>query len=131
MATSTKTHDYMGRPLMNAEPGVTDPVADYIGRHTTSSVDYMTRALLADPAGSIAGVITDAGDDAPIEGATVSAGGRTGVTNSDGEYLLTSMQPATYTVIVTAHGYDDAFLEGVEVAFGEDVTAVDIDLDAS
>lgn len=45
MATSTHTHDYMGRELANANPGVTNPVKDFVGRNTTSSVDYMGRSL--------------------------------------------------------------------------------------
>jgi hypothetical protein len=131
MATSTKTHDYMGRGLQNASPGVTNPVKDFVGRNTTSTADYIGQLLLDAPAGSIAGVITDSGDDSPIEGATVTAGGRTDTTNADGEYTLADLQPATYTVLVTATDYDDATLEGVEVDFGEDVADVDIDLDAS
>ena len=131
MATSTKTHDYMGRGLQNASPGVTNPVKDYVGRVTTSTRDYMALLLLDAPAGSISGIITDSGDDSPIEGATVTAGGRSTTTNGDGEYSLTALQPATYAVLVTATDYDDATLEGVQVDFGEDVTDVDIDLDAS
>jgi hypothetical protein len=46
VATSTHTHDYIGRPLQNANPGVTDPVLDYLGRQTTATVDYIGRALV-------------------------------------------------------------------------------------
>ena len=46
MATSTHTHDYMGRELQNATPGTTDPVLDYLGRETTATVDYMGRDLV-------------------------------------------------------------------------------------
>ena len=45
MATSTHTHDYLGRALQNANPGVTDPVLDYLGRDTTATADYLGRAL--------------------------------------------------------------------------------------
>jgi hypothetical protein len=46
MATTTDTHDYLGRALQNATPGVTDPVLDYLGRETlTGDVDYMGRDL--------------------------------------------------------------------------------------
>ena len=131
MATSTKTHDYMGRALSNASPGVTNPVKDFVGRDTTSTADYIGQLLLDAPADSISGIITDSGDDSSIEGATVTAGGRSTTTNGDGEYTLADLQPATYAVTVTATDYDDATLEGVQVDFGEDVTDVDIDLDAS
>ena len=58
MATSLKTHDYMGRALSNASPGVTNPVKDFVGRNTTSTADYIGQLLLDAPAGSISGVIT-------------------------------------------------------------------------
>jgi hypothetical protein len=45
MATSTHTHDYLGRELQNANPGTTDPVRDYLGRVTTATVDYLGRTL--------------------------------------------------------------------------------------
>lgn len=48
MATTTRTKDYMGRALINASPGVTDPAKDYMGRHTiTSNKDYLGRDLVA------------------------------------------------------------------------------------
>ena len=46
MATSTHTHDYLGRPLANATPGTTDPVLDYLGRATTATLDFIGRALV-------------------------------------------------------------------------------------
>jgi hypothetical protein len=46
MATTTRTHDYMGRALINASPGATDPAKDYMGRNVgASNVDYIGRAL--------------------------------------------------------------------------------------
>lgn len=130
MATSTKTHDYMGRALQNATPGVTNPVRDFVGRNTTSTLDYTARVLILNQLGSIAGTVTDGAD--PIEDATVTAGGRTATTNGDGEYLLEDLQPATaYSVVASADGFDDMTLEGVAVGFGEDVTGVDLELDAS
>jgi hypothetical protein len=45
MATSTSKEDYLGRKLANATPGTTDPVKDTFGRNTTSTADYLGRAL--------------------------------------------------------------------------------------
>jgi hypothetical protein len=45
MATSTHTHDWLGRALANTTPGTTDPVLDYLGRETTATVDFLGRAL--------------------------------------------------------------------------------------
>lgn len=131
MATSTKTNDYMGRDLINATPGVTNPVKDYVGRQTTSTADYAARLLADNPLGTISGVITDADGGDPIDGATVTAAGRTATTNGDGEYTLTPIQAATYTVTAVADGYDTTTLEGVVVEVAEDLTAVDLELDAS
>lgn len=45
MATSTHTHDFIGRELQNANPGTTDPVKDFLGRNTTATADYLGRLL--------------------------------------------------------------------------------------
>ena len=48
MATTTRTKDYMGVALINANPGTTDPAKDYMGRNVdTGNKDYMGRALVA------------------------------------------------------------------------------------
>jgi hypothetical protein len=48
MATTARTKDYMGRALVNANPGVTNPAKDYLGRNVnTGNVDYLGRALVA------------------------------------------------------------------------------------
>lgn len=49
MVTSTRKEDYLGRNLVNANPGVTNPVTDYIGRTTTATVDYLGRLLTSLP----------------------------------------------------------------------------------
>ena len=46
MATSTDTHDWLGRELQNVTPGTTDPVLDYLGRETTATTDYLGRDLV-------------------------------------------------------------------------------------
>jgi hypothetical protein len=44
--TSTHTHDYLGRKLQNEDPGMTDPVLDFLGREiATSTTDYLGRPL--------------------------------------------------------------------------------------
>lgn len=48
MATTTRTKDYMGRALINASPGTTDPAKDYLGRNVIASdKDYLGRLLVA------------------------------------------------------------------------------------
>lgn len=47
MATSTSTKDYLGRPLQNDEPGVTDPALDYLGREVQADdAEYLGRDLV-------------------------------------------------------------------------------------
>lgn len=41
--TTLNTKDYLGRPLANASPGITDPVLDYLGREMVGDVDYLGR----------------------------------------------------------------------------------------
>ncbi len=131
MATSTKTQDYMGRGLINASPGVTNPVKDYMGRVTSSTADYNGVVLLDDLASSVAGVVTDSADASPIEGATVTAGGRSDTTNSDGEYTLTGLRSGAYTVTASADGYYAATVEGVVVGTNEDVVDIGVQLVAT
>jgi len=46
MATTTETHDYLGRALINDNPGTTDPAKDYLSRNTIAGdKDYVGRAL--------------------------------------------------------------------------------------
>jgi hypothetical protein len=46
MATSTHTHDYLGRALANASPGITDPVLDFLGREVSATADFLGRNLV-------------------------------------------------------------------------------------
>ena len=48
MATTTRTKDYMGRSLINANPGTTDPAKDYLGRDVLAgNKDDLGRTLVA------------------------------------------------------------------------------------
>lgn len=48
MATTTDTHDFLGRLLVNDNPGTTDPATDFLGRNTLAGdLDYLGRALVA------------------------------------------------------------------------------------
>ena len=49
MVASTRKEDFIGRDLINGNPGVTDPVGDYLGRTTTATVDYLGRTLTVLP----------------------------------------------------------------------------------
>ena len=48
MATTLRLRDFLGRDLINATPGTTDPAEDFIGRDVlASNLDYMGRGLIA------------------------------------------------------------------------------------
>ena len=121
----------MGRALINASPGVTDPVKDYMGRVTTSTADYDGQLLGDDLASSISGVVMDISDDTLLEGVVVSAGGRSDTTNGDGEYTLAGLPSGVYTVTASVDGYYSATVEGVVVAADQDLADVNIGLVAS
>lgn len=129
MATTLHTHDFIGRALQNDNPGVTDPVLDYIGREITEDeTDFLGRALQGAPTpGSVSGVVTDSSTTDPIEGATVTVDGEQDTTTVDGEYTV-AVLPGTYTVTATADGYQQGSQPGVEVGDGQHVTGVDIAL---
>lgn len=49
MAATTHTHDYLGRELQNPDPGVTDPVLDFLGRDIVNgagATDFIGRDLI-------------------------------------------------------------------------------------
>lgn len=131
MATSTKTRDFMGRELINPSPGVTNPVKDYMGRVTTSTADYDGQLLGDEVVSSISGVVTDAADATPIEGATVSAAGRTDTTNVDGEYTLADLPSGAYTLTASMVGYYSTSVEGVVLDDAEDLADINIGLVAT
>lgn len=48
MATTLRLRDHLGRTLINATPGTTDPAKDGLGRNVlASNLDYLGRGLIA------------------------------------------------------------------------------------
>jgi subtilisin family serine protease len=72
-----------------------------------------------DTSARIHGVVTDANDGLPVDGATVTAGGVTAVTGAGGGYTL-RVAEGRHTVVVEAPAYG-AFEKTVEVGSGEPV----------
>ncbi len=58
--------------------------------------------------GSVIGTVTDASTGDPIEGARVSAGSKSTITDSNGNYALINLSPGNYTVIASKAGYKEA-----------------------
>ena len=59
------------------------------------------------PTGVVSGVVTNANDGLPVEGATITAepGGRTGTTDADGRYSI-RLVPGRYELTATANNYE-------------------------
>lgn len=81
--------------------------------------------------GSITGTVTDAGTQAPVDGAQVSVEGtsRGALTNRTGRYLITDLTPGTYTVRIVHIGMRSTSQE-VAVSAGEPAV-VDFSLEIS
>ncbi len=73
-----------------------------------------------DPDATITGIITDAETGDGIEGATVTLGGGSGVTNSVGTYEILDAYSGTWDMLVEAHGYYD-YVEEVDILPGVNV----------
>lgn len=76
-------------------------------------------AFAASTTGTITGTIVDAATGAPITDATVSAvspsGSQASTTNAKGFYVLQNLLPDTYTVSVTAKGFQSESFPGITV----------------
>src|SRR5215213_1766091 len=66
-------------------------------------------------AGTLEGTVTDASSTAPIEGATVTAGGLAATTNATGHYSLASVPVGTYSVTASCSGFGTSTAGGVVV----------------
>ena len=66
------------------------------------------RAVISSPlpTGTIAGKVTDAADGSPIEGATVSDGTRSAVSDANGNYTIVNIPEGSYTVTASKGGYE-------------------------
>jgi len=72
--------------------------------------------------GQISGVVTDAADSSAIEGAMVSDGTRSAVTNSSDDYTISNVPEGDYTVSASKDGYVTSS-QSVTVVSGETTTA--------
>ena len=83
---------------------------------------------VAPTTGSISGTVTDASTGSPIANCTVSAGGKTAQTGSDGTYTIGNLTPGDYTVTASATGYVGGSAQVTVVA--ENAATADIKLTA-
>ena len=87
-----------------------------VNEDATTTVDFVLNPI---PVGSIEGVVTNADDDAPISGATVSLDtGRSTTTDADGSYTITDVLTGQRSVTASAQGFE-SLTETVNVVDGE------------
>jgi hypothetical protein len=71
------------------------------------------------PAGSIAGLVRDAADGAPVPSALVQlSDGRGSLTNENGRFILLNVSPGTYSLTVSGLGWDPEEITGIVVENG-------------
>ena len=104
----------------------------------TSNPDFIktfeSNRIIIDPASTatqLKGVITNKSDDNPIKGATITIVelSKTATTNFAGEYSFKPVANGTYTVTVTATGFQNFQTDGVEVKLGV-ITSLGVELES-
>lgn len=88
---------------------------------------YKNNRIIIDPGSSntqIAGVINSAGDNLPMQGATVQVVGTsiTDTTDADGNYTLKSVPIGTQSVKIAKPGFADTILDNILVKLGKTST---------
>lgn len=111
----------------NVRASATGYQAKTLGATVTNGGTTVVDFALDPSPGSVAGMVTDADDGTPIQGAVVhvfSAGNLAGITmtNAMGNYRVTGLAPGSYTVVVSADDYQTAST-GVNVVANVDSTA--------
>ncbi len=84
----------------------------------------LSHAMLASPTGKIAGMVTDAVNNAPLPGVNILIVGTTqgAASDLDGNYFIANVSPGTYNLRATMIGYRDVVVTDVRVAI--DGTAI-------
>jgi len=96
----------------------------YNGAGTFTPANETAVAFWAGPSGSIAGLVRQFGNNAPIQGAEVSVEelpGEMTTTDAQGNYSL-GVEPGTYTLLIHKQGYCDVIIEDVVVDDGGTTT---------
>jgi hypothetical protein len=124
--TRTTTTDAAGKyTITNVPPGTYQATASKSGYYSSS----LTATVLSGTAtvanfslsqipGSISGSVTDAKDESPLVGVTVSDGTRTATTDASGKYTIADVLPGTYQVSASKEGYESVTSSVTAVSSG-------------
>jgi len=85
----------------------------------TTSLNFTL--TLVPTTGHVTGTVTDESTGNPIQGANITADGHSVLTSASGAYDI-ELQAGTYTVTVSAAGYDESSETGVIVTAGQSTT---------
>jgi hypothetical protein len=85
----------------------------------TTNLDFTL--TLIPTTGHITGTVKDASTGNPMVGANVTANGHFVLTTANGAYNI-ELQQGTYTITVTADGYEESSRTGIVVEAGESTT---------
>lgn len=97
-----------------------DPLPQWAGLVATGGRLNIDTSLGTPTTGRIGGVVHDlAGNPLADAVVTTSPGGYTDTTTANGEYLISGIDPGTYSVIATKGGYSTETQSGVVVVAGE------------
>jgi uncharacterized GH25 family protein len=117
--------------ITNVQAGTYNVTASAAGYEASSQIDITVVAglttnldftlTLIPTTGHITGVVKDASTGNPIEGANVTANGHFVLTGADGSYNI-ELQHGTYTITVTADGYEESSQTGIIVEAVESTT---------
>lgn len=88
----------------------------------TAMVDF--RMVPLDSTGSLSGLVSDAESSLAIVGATLvlTPGAQTVITEADGHYQFSGLNPGVYSISLSAEGYEDAESELLQVLARSDTT---------
>ncbi len=76
--------------------------------------------------GSVAGIVTDAVTENPLEGVAITVGEKSATTDSQGRYLILSVKQGNYTLTGSLEGYDN-YSKEITVQ-GEQTTVVSFEM---
>ena len=120
----------MGAYKMKSYP----PAVHVADGQAVTGIDIALAPMGGGGNGSISGTVYDKKTNAPIAGATVTAGGcsRSATTGSDGTYTITGLADGSYAIRAMKSGYVCAtYPTPVVIANGQPVTGIDFHLQST
>lgn len=123
-----KTHNSnMRRLFKEADEILKDRLDKLVVTFRSGNPDFVTtyesNRIIIDPAVTatqLKGVVTTQADNNPVKNASIAIVGTAAkaVTNSSGEYLIKPAPAGQFTLKITANGFEDSEIEGINIKLG-------------